>query len=315
MDRKSKRTNNTNYQDVFDSIGTTNHDKWKKRNKFRKRIIAFLVVVLFFVGLWFNAFFIEPNLLRVRYEVIASEKIPDDLNNFTILFFSDLHYGKFVGNNRVKKVVNEINDIGANAVIFLGDLYDESSFENMSIDAPNELLNILKEIKASYGKFAVLGEHDYQSIDNQKIIDDTLYNSGFEVLDNKNITLHFGTNQSINLIALANQINGKPNIKKAFASIDKDAFNIVISHTPDIALELNQELVDFFIAGHTHGGEISFPFFGGYYQPEASKVKRNLNKDREFNFVLDITNGVGTTKVNARFNSPAELVVYRFVKK
>ena len=58
-----------------------------------------------------------------------------------------------------------------------------------------------------------------------------------------------------------------------------------------------------------HGGQIVLPLFGALYQPVgAQEYYRGTH--RLDHMILDITNGCGTTKADARFLSQAEIVVY-----
>lgn len=260
--------------------------------------------------IFINAIIIQPASLRVRYETIASNKIPDDLDNFTILFFSDLHFLRFVNQKRATKIIEKINSIQTDAVVFLGDLFDSEIITSIDQSAIDDCIELLSAIKAKYGKFAVLGETDMLKEDSNPIVNSILWTSNFEVLENNNISLHFGSNQAIDLIG----IHPTPDLAKAFKNLNDEHFHLVIAHSPAILSSLTLQSVDLVVSGHTHGGQINLPLIGALYQP---KDVDSFITGRYFHngILLDVNNGVGTSRIDARFNAPAEIVVYRLVKE
>lgn len=277
-----------------------------------RRLRLLLIFVLLLGALGIDAFLIEPNSLRIRYETITSPKIPLSMDNYTILIFSDLHYNNFTNKQRALKMVDMINSIDANTVIFLGDLYDHPTQNPVSDETQKELAEILTDIHAKYGKFAVLGNHDYESAAAAEMVTKTLNNANFEVYVNGNQNLYFGGEDYIKLIAIDSLALGDPDIPRAFKGVSEDDFNLVITHCPDIFDTIDSNLADLVLAGHSHGGQIRVPFLISIvtsYGADNYQYGIHFRNSSQ----LDITNGVGNTYINARFNSPAEVVVYRLV--
>lgn len=287
--------------------------KKMKKTKKKKYRIPLILLFLSMIVLA-DAFLIEPNRLKVRYEIIYSPKIPEELNNYTILVFSDLHYNNFVKKNRAEKVVSVINSVGADTVLFLGDLYDHPTKYPITLETRYELAEILQGIETKYGKFAILGNHDYDSPETVDIVIDTLEYANFEVLLNSNTPLYYEGEEYINLIAIDSLSLGNPDIARAYKGIENSDFNIVFTHCPDIFDEIDSSLTDLVLSGHSHGGQVNIPFLSRFFTPYGAR-KYYSGKYTSGNLILDITNGVGTTWAKVRFNAPPEIVVYRLVNE
>ncbi|MEG0076601.1 metallophosphoesterase [Anaerorhabdus sp.] len=280
-----------------------------------QKILLILTILVFLIGgLYYDAFYVAPSRFIVRYETITSKKIPDQLNDVNVLFFSDVHYNSFMDAERFDQVVQLINDTSADIVIFVGDLIDHPSNNIPSEEVISKITEQLKSISAPLGKFAVLGNHDLESSTSKDLVTSILHNADFELLTNRSILIRNKGSEAISLIGIDSQLLGNPDLTTAFASVSPNIFNIVISHTPDIADSLTPDLVDLQISGHSHGGQVYFPIVGSLYTaPNAeiyNKGKYNINDQ----FTLDVMNGVGTTRMDVRFLSDAEVVVYRLKK-
>jgi len=274
--------------------------------------IKYLLILTVLLGfLLANTFLIQPNSIRVRYETIASNKIPAGLDNYTILFFSDLHYNNYTTHHRAQKTINAINSVGANTVVYLGDLYDHPTHNEITEEIQTELVLLLQQIDAKYGKFAILGNHDYESEKASIKVRQTLNAANFEVLTNTNQKLFFGEEDYLELIAIDSLLLGAPDVSRAFKGISSTTFNIVITHCPDLYDELDYALTDLVLTGHSHGGQVYLPLLESYFRPYGAEKYFRGKHDLPNQPLLDITNGVGTTQIDARFNAPAEIVVYR----
>ena len=99
---------------------------------------------------------------------------------------------------------------------------------------------------------------------------------------------------------------GKPDIEKALENTDGK--RILITHSPDIYYNV-KDSVDLILAGHTHGGQVSFPPFGAPIVPSefGSKFANRIIKETQNTMI--ITKGIGTSILPVRFCSVPEIVV------
>lgn len=278
-------------------------------NKTKKILIIVISIILFILLCFVHAVMIAPKKLHVRNETISSTKIPVSMDGIQIVFFSDVHYNAYVNEKRFKAIVDLINQQNPDIVLFGGDLFDHPANRLPSETAQTTATLLLNCIEAEKGKFAVLGNHDLESSTTADMVETILYNAGFEVLNNQSLRIRNGSSGSIVLTGLESGLLGHPDPVTPFDTIRSDDFSLVLCHTPDTALEITTSKADVFLAGHGHGGQIVLPLFGALYQPVgAQEYYRGTH--RLDHMILDITNGCGTTKADARFLSQAEIVVY-----
>ena len=272
------------------------------------KILGTIVIVLaIVVFLLVDSFFIAPSRYITRNETIQNDEIPEQLNNMSIVFFSDIKYGTYMDENRLNKLVDTINHNGPDVVIFGGDLYDDSV--TVSDESNSALTKALQKIQAKYGKFAVYGDID-DSSDVMKTAVNTIYaGSDFEVIENTSFQIHKNGSQFITLVGLDNGIDGVKDIASAYANVSSDSFVFTICHTPDTASEVPADLTDYFLAGHSLGGQ-AYLFFTSLYSPTCATQYLRGKHEVDNTFTLDITNGTGTTKQDVRFLASSEIVVY-----
>lgn len=271
--------------------------------------VILILVLLTLIGAFcaFDAFYIAPSRFSMRYETLSSDSISSQLDGVNILFFSDLDYGTYMDESRFTKLVSKINDQSPDIVIFGGDLFDEAYTPD---DATNTTVtNLLKSIEAPLGKFAVLGDFDERSEEFSQSVQSILNAGDFEVLINKAITLHNSGSDSITLVGLDNSLSGNTDIENTFSAVSRDTYVLTVVHTPDTADALPEDIVDYCLAGHSHGGQ-AYWGFGALYTPDgAVNYLRGKHVIRDA-FTLDITYGTGTTKKDVRFLCDPEAVIY-----
>ena len=274
-----------------------------------KIILILSVLAALAAAMVYDAFYASVNRFAVRYETLSSIYIPEQMNDVTILFFSDLDYGTFMNSRRLGKLVDTVNELCPDIVIFGGDLFD-NDVPYISAGFTQEITDGLKRMKAPLGKFAVMGDFDYRNAYTEKTVKQILYDADFELLYNSSVLLRNTGSSSVALTGIDSGLNGHPDINAAFANISRTAYNLVICHTPDTASDVPADLTDYYIAGHSHGGQ-AYWFLGALYTPKmAEEFFRGKTSVRDI-FTVDISYGVGTTVKDVRFLCSAEVVLYR----
>ena len=84
---------------------------------------------------------------------------------------------------------------------------------------------------------------------------------------------------------------------------------MTLCHTPDTVNEVPKDLTDYFLAGHSLGGQANF-IFTSFYEPAYATQYLRGKHLIDNTFTLDITNGTGTVNQDVRLFTPAEVVVY-----
>ena len=88
-------------------------------------------------------------------ELTIHKKSP--LNELNIAMISDVHLGTIVCNSHFMRIVEKINSLNPDIVLFAGDLVDE----DIEPVIRENLGETLRQIKSKYGIFAMTGNHEY----------------------------------------------------------------------------------------------------------------------------------------------------------
>ncbi len=257
--------------------------------------------ILVATGLWgiaYQAFCIEPNQLSVRRLKIASPKIRSKIR---VAFMSDIQSDEFGENER--RVWSSLLAEKPDLVLLGGDYthdWTEEARQKVRLATREYLLKI--GFKAPLGVVAIRGNVD--SLAWTEMFSGT----GIEALSSRT-ELRFEGGLSVTLLETKESFNDKLKIPPS------DGFHLVLGHSPDYAL--GQVSADLMIAGHTHGGQVRFPWFGPLVT--SSKLPRMVC-DGESKFPdgrrLFVTRGAGMERKNAprmRFLCPPEIVVFDLV--
>ena len=103
----------------------------------------------------------EAGDIRLETLRIQTNKIPKETGKITIAQISDVHLGLIVREEKLNKIVELIKKANPDILVSTGDLVDGD------IDRLNGLVDLLKNIEPPYGKYAVMGNHEfYAGIDN-----------------------------------------------------------------------------------------------------------------------------------------------------
>ena len=270
-----------------------------------KRILKWILIIFIMIILTiFYARFIGTMGLVTKEYTIMDSNIPKDFDGLKIVHFSDLHYNRAIDIKKVKSIIEEINLINPDIVVFTGDLIDKDA--KLNNNDYTELSKLLENINSKYGKYAILGNHDYQK-EKDEII--KIYNnSDFKYLDNSNDIIYSKNNQKIFIGGINTVTHHQDDLNKAMTiNNEEDAdYKIILVHEPDITDDIVKDYqVNLILAGHSHNGQVRLPIIGAIYTPPyAKKYYDNYYNVDGTN--LYISSGIGVSTVNYRlFNHPS----------
>ena len=262
-----------------------------------KKIIG--IIILLIVSLFLYGKYIEPNSIAVHEYTIKNEKIKDSYKELKFVHFSDILYDK--NSKKLEKISKKINDLQPDIIIFSGDLFAKDI--NYKEDDYNNLKDFLNSLSYKLFKYAIIGNEDIQHLDKYK---DILYETNFNLLDNDSKLLFYKDENPINIIG----ISDTKSISELLNNDVSNSFTIAITHKPDNFLELKNYDIDLVLAGHSLGGIINVPYYGGLIKTEGANTYINNHYSSDGK-ELYISNGLGYKNFEFRlFNSPA-INVYR----
>ncbi|HEY0901602.1 MAG TPA: metallophosphoesterase [Micavibrio sp.] len=249
-------------------------------------------------------------LKHVHYD-LPTAKWPAGYAPLNIALAADLHVGCVsVSLARLERVVEQLNKLSADIIVLPGDFVvsDERHFQK--IVAPELIAEKLAGLKARLGVYAVLGNHDWH-LDGPAMWR-ALEDHGIGVLENDAVKIHRPAQpgQDFWLMGLADDRTRTPDLGAAFAKVKDSAPVVLMCHDPGTFLDIDARPV-LTMCGHTHGGQVRFPFMGAAYLPSRAPLRYAYGHISENNRDLIVTSGVGTSSLPLRFNCPAELVTVK----
>lgn len=311
---ENKITRTNKYNKEYKEYKKTNiensnekEEETKDHPLLKKFIIIFIIILIILIAYCHIS---ATSIIDVKEYKVEAQNIPDSFHGLKIIQFSDLHYGTTINKKQLDKIINKINDLKPDIIFFTGDLIDKNITTTPEII--EELKSSLSNLECSLYKYAIYGNED-NSNDNYE---DIITSSGFTLLNNESTLLYYKDSTPI-LITGYNTINTNPNytvITNPIEEIDpSNLYKIVLTHEPDSIdnfILYNPNLV---LSGHSLGGTINIPFIKPLFlQDNAKKYYQDFYQID--NTKLYISNGLGTSGINGRFNNNPSINLYRIYK-
>jgi predicted MPP superfamily phosphohydrolase len=240
------------------------------------------------------------DVVRVR---IVTDRLPASVPSLRIAQITDLHLGLIHRNGKAREVAAIVAREHPDIFVSTGDFVDGQ------LDGIAALAEILREIPAPRGKFAVLGNHEYYAGIDRSIA--FTRESGFTVLRDESVTVdgavriagvddpagaRFGrTGGTSEAALLANRPDGP--------------FTVLLKHRPQLDPATGGKF-DLQLSGHTHHGQIfpfrlltrlAFPLLAGDHPVPGGGI-------------LHVSRGTGTWGPPMRFLAPPEVTVVDIVR-
>lgn len=276
----------------------------ESRRDFVKKGIV-LGSALPFIGIWHGIAIGKYNY-TIHKEALYYSDLPEAFEGFKIVQISDLHLGSFKNMDEVMMGMDLINKQAADILLFTGDMV------NYRYDEVEPWRDVLSGLDARYGKYSVLGNHDYgdyvrwkEDGEKERNLEDMCQiqeDMGFRLLRNQNEAIELGSDK-IFLAGSENWGKGRfqkyGDIDKTLEGIPEEAFTVLMSHDPshfDHKVVPHKKNVNLTLSGHTHGmqfgveipgfvkwspAKFQYPKWAGLYDEGGQKLYVN----RGFGFI------------------------------
>lgn len=261
---------------------------------------------------------------RVIRHTLYFDDLPQDFDGFTITQISDIHSGSFTKPKEVKRGIDLINKQKSDLFVFTGDLVNNVATEI------EPYISIFSDIKADYGKFSILGNHDYgdyakwpteqAKLDNLDRLKKNHAALGFKLLLDEHVTLTKGANKII-LAGIENWGIGfgeRGDLQKALEGTESSDFKILLSHDPshwEAQVKNFPSKIELTLSGHTHGMQFGIEAFGIKWSPVKYRYKHWAGVKAENNRYLNINRGFGFLGFSGRIGIWPEITVITLRKK
>lgn len=257
---------------------------------------------------------IEPFRLRVRRLRIPVSSLEAAGTPVRILHITDLHFRS--GDVRRARMLQQLSRLQPDLLLLTGDLIHGGHDPLAELDM---VLAALAPIRATYGAYAVLGNHDHvrrhriRSCLGQPLrFDDTtelvnrLESQGIRVLTNthESVTVR---GQRLTLVGVDDPFYWLDDIGRATAGAPRDGPRLLLAHTPDIVRNLDDERFDLILCGHTHGGQVRLSEDIVWHTNTRIKLPRNAGLMQLGGHLVYCSAGVGVSVLPIRLNCPPEV--------
>ncbi len=247
--------------------------------------------------------YFEAKDIRAERIVIKTTKLPAGVDRLVIAQISDVHLGLINRRERFGPMIKAVKDVNPDLFVVTGDLVDAQ------INHLPGLAEMLREVTAKYGKYAIMGNHEYYAgPDKSRAF---IHEAGLTLLQDKVATAGPITIVGVDDRTALQLHVGHPSSEITLLSgLPRDRFILFLKHQPRIDPK-TIGLFDLQLSGHTHKGQIfpftmmtrlAFPLIAGTY---------DLGKGS----LLHVSRGTGTWGPPIRFLAPPEVTIIELVRK
>ncbi|MBK0402752.1 metallophosphoesterase [Adhaeribacter sp. BT258] len=259
----------------------------------------------------------------VHRSTLFFEDLPAAFDGFKITQLSDIHAGSFDDPEAVQRGIDLAKAQKGDLFVFTGDLVNDYATEVVPY------INHFKQLKAPFGQFSVLGNHDYgmyakwptekEKEQNLRDLKQHHADMGYKLLLDEAVTIE-KDGEKLSLIGVENWGKGFiqiGNLDKALANISKDAFKVLLSHDPshwEEVVKHHEKHVHLTLSGHTHGMQfgIETPVFK--WSPAQFRYKTWAGLAAEAGKMLYVNRGFGFIGFSGRVGIWPEITVLELRK-
>lgn len=265
----------------------------------RNKIIYLLIILFTSLTSCASPRYIKKKgMARVKCYEFSHKDLPEAFDGTSLIFISDLHYKSKFRENELKGVIETIKEISPDIIILGGDYIE-------GCENTDSLFNALGSLHPQMGTYAVMGNNDYEECHAQIVR--AMKRNNIRLLEHENATL-VRDGERIIISGIRNPFD-KANLVSPTLQLQDSDFVIMAVHTPDYTIDADIKNTDLVLAGHTHGGQVTFM---GLYAPRIpSKYGQRFRTGLKYNndsIPVIITNGLGTSQKNIRIFAPSEIV-------
>lgn len=262
---------------------------------------------------------------RVHQVKVPSPNLPEAFNGFKIVQLSDIHTGSFNDTSALQRAFNIVMDQQPDLILFTGDLVNNEAKET------DGFIDVYKMLKAPYGVYSVLGNHDYgdymswdspqDKINNLNRLKEVQALSGWKLLLNENVSIE-KDGAKIGLLGIENW-GGNMNFPKygkmdeAMKGAEIYPFKILMSHDPSHWEQKVSQIykdIDLTLSGHTHGMQMGIEIPGFKWSPSKYFYKYWAGLYKQDHQFLYVNRGLGFLGYPGRIGIWPEITVIELQK-
>ena len=279
-------------------------------------------------GIPFAGFLYGINKGKYNYKisntVLEFADLPDSFHGFKMVQISDIHCGSFDDVASVEEGIRLVMEQEADLIVFTGDLVNQKAKEFIPWK------ELFSRLKANYGVYSVLGNHDYGDYGRWRVPEEKKENfaqllrlqeeAGFKLLMDESTEIN-KDGQSIFLLGVQNwgkKFSQYGDLEKCLNTLPtQDGFKILLSHDPthfDAQVVPHPTQIHLTLSGHTHGMQmgVNFPWLKWspiqYIYPKWAGLYKEQDK------LLYVNRGFGFLGFAGRVGMWPEITVFELKK-
>jgi hypothetical protein len=251
---------------------------------------------------------------------MRSPKVPEAFRGFKIVQISDVHTGSWIRHSAMQQAIDLIHAQKPDLIVFTGDIV------NNRTDEAIPFVSMLSRLRAPYGVYSVLGNHDYGDYENwpdeasKKANMEAMYhlhkNLNWDLLLNEHRLIE-KDGQQIALIGVENwgaalRFPKYGRLGKASAGTENIPFKILLSHDPshwDAEIVPKFSDIDLTLSGHTHGFQFGVEIPGFKWSPSQYLYRQWAGLYRHGSQYIYVNRGTGCLGYSGRIGIKPEITV------
>ena len=254
-----------------------------------------------------DSILIEPNRPRIVRMPITIPRWPERLDGFTIALLADFHYDAHFSRHPLQAAIGMVNNLRPDLIALVGDFVSVPLAGNDEQAAAHAepCARLLRQMQAPHGLWAVLGNHDAAT--DPRRVTHALRVQGIQVLANQSVPVE-RDGARFWLAGVNDVLFGDANLDTTLRDVTSGEATILLAHEPDYADYVSNYSVDLQLSGHSHGGQVRFPFLPPLFLPELGrKYVKGFYKVGPL--ALYTNAGLGTVNLPIRWNCPPEITL------
>ena len=247
--------------------------------------------------------FIERSRFRMTEVDLLVKDLPMDLNGLRLVQITDIHMGTYLQRRDVDRAVAMANETRPHLALVTGDLI------TVRRDPLESCVEALAKLRADAGVLGCLGNHEIVGRCEAEAARLGAA-AGIRFLRGERVGLRFGS-AVMNVAGVDYQRQQKKYLIGAERLIDPGAFNLLLSHNPDVFPVAARQGFDLTIAGHTHGGQVTVEILHQYLNVVRFFTPYIYGSYERDGRQAWVGRGLGTVGVPARVGAPPEVALIR----
>ena len=270
-----------------------------------------LILTAFFILYVPGRIIYDYQTVSIRIKEFRINNLHPDLQGLKITFISDLQADRYTDEKRLNNYIEKVNSTNPDLVLVAGD------FITSTPNYIDQAAKLAGNIKAKYGVYSCLGDHDHWAYrdDTRRSVremTEALAKHNIKMIDNDKVDLQVG-NSIMQLTFVTNTYVNRLLGDAVDSLLNSSGYDlkILIVHQPGNSLieKAKNHGYNLFLAGHTHGGQVTFLFPFIQISPTMFETKY-MRGDFYFDDMLMVINrGLGMSLVPFRYNSTPEVTV------